>query len=213
MSNPSPERKRAFLACVHCRRHKVKCRTDDESGDPCERCIRRGLVCEYVSVRDAQEQVGHVTASHAPEYYSVISRPAPQPTASNVAVKYPPRHLPHLPTCPPNPFQPVVTAPELYRRSAPWGGGQPMPSQYYPHFAPPRGHSGAFRHFPHGLPYSANADFPHESSSSAHPSQRPGLFLTSSDFSQPQEYIDGGLGYCGDTADDNQMISSRSMRK
>ncbi|KAJ7473267.1 hypothetical protein FB451DRAFT_1174918 [Mycena latifolia] len=52
----SSARKRIYVACLHCRKRKIKCITASES-EPCERCARRGLECEYlpVSVEQAQQ--------------------------------------------------------------------------------------------------------------------------------------------------------------
>ncbi|KAJ7604325.1 hypothetical protein FB45DRAFT_957325 [Roridomyces roridus] len=49
--NPTARRRRAFIACTNCRRRKIKCVTDAET-DPCDRCVRKGLGCEYVLVGD-----------------------------------------------------------------------------------------------------------------------------------------------------------------
>ncbi|KAF7342323.1 Haloacid type II [Mycena venus] len=57
MSEPAPyKRTRVFLACRTCRRLKIKCLTDDSETKPCQRCVRKGLVCEYLPVADEQEQ-------------------------------------------------------------------------------------------------------------------------------------------------------------
>jgi len=50
---PAPRRRRAQIACRNCRRRKIKCVTNEEPPhNPCERCQRKGLVCEYVAVGD-----------------------------------------------------------------------------------------------------------------------------------------------------------------
>ncbi|KAF5338830.1 hypothetical protein D9758_012083 [Tetrapyrgos nigripes] len=48
-------RRRAQIACRNCRRRKVKCVTNEEPPhDPCERCTRMSLVCEYVAVGETK---------------------------------------------------------------------------------------------------------------------------------------------------------------
>ncbi|KAJ7662503.1 hypothetical protein B0H17DRAFT_1144290 [Mycena rosella] len=55
MSHQSPPestvipRKRVYMACVHCRKRKVRCITEAPD-TPCERCARKALRCEYLSV-------------------------------------------------------------------------------------------------------------------------------------------------------------------
>ncbi|KAJ7914066.1 hypothetical protein B0H13DRAFT_1873282 [Mycena leptocephala] len=49
-----PPKKRGYIACRNCRRRKVKCITDEYEGKPCQKCIREGLKCEYVSVEQEQ---------------------------------------------------------------------------------------------------------------------------------------------------------------
>ncbi|KAJ7451328.1 hypothetical protein FB451DRAFT_1186270 [Mycena latifolia] len=48
-----PMKRRAPVACVNCRKRKVKCIPPaDSPHNPCERCTRRSLQCEYRSVAD-----------------------------------------------------------------------------------------------------------------------------------------------------------------
>ncbi|KAJ7458541.1 hypothetical protein FB451DRAFT_1182729 [Mycena latifolia] len=52
-------RRRTTMACLNCRRHKIKCRPPDESAtQACERCALRGLVCQYVSATAHKEELG-----------------------------------------------------------------------------------------------------------------------------------------------------------
>ncbi|KAF8205389.1 hypothetical protein K438DRAFT_536507 [Mycena galopus ATCC 62051] len=47
------KRKRVNLACVNCRKRKVKCTTSDVSPyTPCGRCTKMSLTCTYLSVAD-----------------------------------------------------------------------------------------------------------------------------------------------------------------
>ncbi|KAJ3736473.1 hypothetical protein DFJ43DRAFT_621684 [Lentinula guzmanii] len=50
-NSPATRRRRAQIACRNCRKRKIKCVTNEEPPhNPCERCQRKGLVCEYVAV-------------------------------------------------------------------------------------------------------------------------------------------------------------------
>ncbi|KAJ7096027.1 hypothetical protein C8R43DRAFT_264629 [Mycena crocata] len=51
------KRRRAHVACTHCRQRKIKCVTPDENAyTPCSRCTKRGFACSYVSVAAQQMQ-------------------------------------------------------------------------------------------------------------------------------------------------------------
>ncbi|KAK6988592.1 hypothetical protein R3P38DRAFT_2804344 [Favolaschia claudopus] len=57
MSSPAPyKRTRVFLACIHCRRLKQKCMTDGLGERPCDRCVRKNIKCEYLTVGEEDEQ-------------------------------------------------------------------------------------------------------------------------------------------------------------
>ncbi|KAJ3967536.1 hypothetical protein EV361DRAFT_487360 [Lentinula raphanica] len=50
-NSPATRRRRAQIACRNCRKRKIKCVTNEEPPhNPCERCQRKGLICEYVAV-------------------------------------------------------------------------------------------------------------------------------------------------------------------
>ncbi|KIK65358.1 hypothetical protein GYMLUDRAFT_82608 [Collybiopsis luxurians FD-317 M1] len=50
-NSPATRRRRAQIACRNCRKRKIKCVTNEEPPhNPCERCRRKGLTCEYVAV-------------------------------------------------------------------------------------------------------------------------------------------------------------------
>ncbi|KAJ7731698.1 hypothetical protein DFH07DRAFT_991761 [Mycena maculata] len=55
-SSPFQTRRRVYIACLNCRKRKIKCMSDDSEMNPCTRCIRKGLVCRYVSVGEVTEQ-------------------------------------------------------------------------------------------------------------------------------------------------------------
>ncbi|KAJ7785200.1 hypothetical protein DFH07DRAFT_975751 [Mycena maculata] len=85
-------RKRAYIACSNCRRRKIKCiNNNGESGrNPCERCSKRGLDCEYVTVSEQLEDdlspVQKNTPPHTPADGGVIlSRVFPYHTSEGPA--------------------------------------------------------------------------------------------------------------------------------
>ncbi|KAJ6556998.1 hypothetical protein DFH09DRAFT_548063 [Mycena vulgaris] len=47
--------KRKYVACLNCRNRKIKCISDSED-TPCERCTRRGYLCEYKAVCEVSEE-------------------------------------------------------------------------------------------------------------------------------------------------------------
>ncbi|KAJ6568765.1 hypothetical protein B0H19DRAFT_1256483 [Mycena capillaripes] len=48
-----PKRRRAFIACASCRKHKVKCvKTSSADYAPCTRCSLKGHKCEFYAVSD-----------------------------------------------------------------------------------------------------------------------------------------------------------------
>ncbi|KAJ7023076.1 hypothetical protein C8F04DRAFT_1271811 [Mycena alexandri] len=56
-ASQSSQRKRIYLACVNCRRRKVRCITTGDSPDtPCQRCVKHGLICDYVPVSLEREK-------------------------------------------------------------------------------------------------------------------------------------------------------------
>ncbi|KAJ7056005.1 hypothetical protein C8F01DRAFT_1087370 [Mycena amicta] len=71
---PTPHR--AHIACVICRKHHIKCVPvapgRKSNGQPCARCTRKGLVCEYLETAEeetsAAPPMGMGMASHTPMY-------------------------------------------------------------------------------------------------------------------------------------------------
>ncbi|KAJ7747841.1 hypothetical protein B0H16DRAFT_1850400 [Mycena metata] len=66
MSQPAPtpyKRTRVYIACT--------CLSDEYEQKPCERCVRKGLECEYIPVADVQ-----------PDGYTSSRNPASSPPAS-----------------------------------------------------------------------------------------------------------------------------------
>ncbi|KAJ6460831.1 hypothetical protein C8R47DRAFT_1226081 [Mycena vitilis] len=97
------KRKRVCLACVHCRRRKVKCMTteattsDSPPCTPCERCTKMGLACTYLSVAAQSRST---------------SGGAPSPT-------------------PPTKTRPEHRAPEHYRPTKTFPGRPPVPKEAF----------------------------------------------------------------------------------
>ncbi|KAJ7263081.1 hypothetical protein C8J57DRAFT_1470985 [Mycena rebaudengoi] len=57
-------RRRAVIACSNCRKRKVRCVTSEKPPqNPCERCTRRRLACQYVTVA---EDIGNNPAGDVP---------------------------------------------------------------------------------------------------------------------------------------------------
>ncbi|KAF7366782.1 WD40 containing domain protein [Mycena sanguinolenta] len=60
--------RQAMITCTNCRRRKIKCVTTEEPPQhPCARCIKRGLVCEYVAV---DEPTSPIHSLPPPSYYA-----------------------------------------------------------------------------------------------------------------------------------------------
>ncbi|KAF8144558.1 hypothetical protein K438DRAFT_1782748 [Mycena galopus ATCC 62051] len=209
MSKPIPEKRtRVYIACMTCRRRKTKCETN-HPGNPCKRCSRRGLACEYISIRDELGQLNSARTPAASGYDSSIFQPrspAPEATASYSAVQAP------APTS--------LQAGHAFLQSAQWGptwvdtttrttesgsnfahypAGQPVHPEYHPNCVPSQGYSRSGYDSSHPLPYSASPEPPYQSGSMTHPSQWPASF---SAFSQPQPCMHGSLCNCGVPAPD-----------
>ncbi|KAF8191932.1 hypothetical protein K438DRAFT_1970300 [Mycena galopus ATCC 62051] len=148
MSTPAPEKRtRVYMACLNCRRRKVKCLTDN-SGNPCQHCIRRGILCTYLSIRDEQEHSSSAHIYGASGHNELISQPvspAPQTPGPYFAEIYgllQAGHFAHFerPQLPPIMSHPIVRVPESGTDTTPYPGGHPgaVPT-YYPYFGPLQG--------------------------------------------------------------------------
>ncbi|KAJ6516720.1 hypothetical protein C8R47DRAFT_1088129 [Mycena vitilis] len=51
-----PHRKRTQMACLHCRKRRIRCVTDGTEGSRCERCAQKELDCEYVPVNEERDK-------------------------------------------------------------------------------------------------------------------------------------------------------------
>ncbi|KAJ7099871.1 hypothetical protein C8R43DRAFT_1141400 [Mycena crocata] len=133
-----PPRRRVYIACLNCRKRKIKCMTDDTEQQPCERCIRKGLMCEYLAVGNEDSTSapppGRSSAGHSPSSSSYPSGSYPVSTAvSNGAYgTHRPPHAIHPQSAPSQPqpqgphFDNSAHQYQGHRAPAPY----PVPSQY-----------------------------------------------------------------------------------
>ncbi|KAJ7685928.1 hypothetical protein B0H17DRAFT_1072941 [Mycena rosella] len=70
---PAPfalKRRRTILACSHCRKRKIRCITTEQPPkNPCARCARRHLPCEYIAAPDQERDP-------APPTHALLVHPA-----------------------------------------------------------------------------------------------------------------------------------------
>ncbi|KAF7344291.1 Zn(2)-C6 fungal-type domain-containing protein [Mycena venus] len=75
-SRPFKKRRRAYVACIACRRRKVKCVTPSDDDDtPCTRCSNRGQECEFRAVPDTESTSS--AGSTPPDTPPLMLLPAP----------------------------------------------------------------------------------------------------------------------------------------
>ncbi|KAJ7468242.1 hypothetical protein B0H11DRAFT_2284192 [Mycena galericulata] len=61
------KRRRAFVACSNCRKRKIKCVTASDADDnPCTRCLKKGLTCEYAPVSDNEYSASDSSPPNTP---------------------------------------------------------------------------------------------------------------------------------------------------
>ncbi|KAF8206824.1 hypothetical protein K438DRAFT_1756170 [Mycena galopus ATCC 62051] len=132
MSEPAPyKRTRVYIACVHCRRRKTKCLTDDSEGGPCKRCIRLGLQCQYTPIADEQEESRGHGSDRKSSGNSLASQPvspATQTSKYRATAPRPPQKgdAPYLPVqvLGSNPFDAPSSSARSAQIFAPYQGGQ-----------------------------------------------------------------------------------------
>ncbi|KAJ6541066.1 hypothetical protein DFH09DRAFT_1175059 [Mycena vulgaris] len=70
MENSAPyalKRRRTIIACSHCRKRKIRCITTEQPPkNPCARCTKRNLACEYVAAPDQELNSTAQTTPHLP---------------------------------------------------------------------------------------------------------------------------------------------------
>ncbi|KAJ7176311.1 hypothetical protein C8R43DRAFT_943096 [Mycena crocata] len=63
-SSSSSRSKRVIIACTNCRKRKIRCLTSEQPPiNPCERCAKKGLQCEYIPVPDQPDYSADGAAS------------------------------------------------------------------------------------------------------------------------------------------------------
>ncbi|KAJ7620355.1 hypothetical protein FB45DRAFT_871385 [Roridomyces roridus] len=136
-------RKRVYVACTNCRRLKIRCDTTEEALDtPCERCARRGLQCQYLTVNE-ERSVSPTTPKHG---RAPPSPPEPYQPYSSQHDKYPQQYdiLPGggVPLHDPGSKQNVPPIPQYQYHPAAQGQRQPefYPDEYPAPAPPAAGH-------------------------------------------------------------------------
>ncbi|KAJ7179904.1 hypothetical protein C8R43DRAFT_381464 [Mycena crocata] len=108
-------RRRAMIACTNCRKRKIKCVTTEEPPrNPCARCTKRALSCEYVAVDEDSTPESPVS--------QLPSVPYPSPYNSGTAYSNPGVPTGYMPS----PSYPPYN-----------GQWNPPPSQSHPSFSTP----------------------------------------------------------------------------
>ncbi|KAF7368371.1 C6 finger domain [Mycena venus] len=195
------QRRRTLMACSNCRRRKMRCITTEQPPtNPCARCTKKGLPCEYVAVdqddEPAMSQSPELGSSALPESGGHSRRPsmqgpawAAQPSAStnNSSRGFgsaPPPPLPYTGPPPPN-RRPRYAGSSQYPDLSLSGSGQPTPSApYYPSQA-----SNPMANQGYNNPQAAQP-YPYM----ANPAQQPGMYPPGNN-GYPQNY--GQMPYYG----------------
>ncbi|KAJ7129778.1 hypothetical protein C8R44DRAFT_732615 [Mycena epipterygia] len=137
-------RRRAMIACTNCRKRKIKCVTSEEPPrNPCARCSKRSLTCEYVAVEIGEEYSPTPESPAAPlpptlypHSHSYLNHPGAQPPAG-----YSPYTPPYGQYPPPQPQHhmpnPAYPNPPRGSYGPPYGPG---PSGNNPYGGPPAGY-------------------------------------------------------------------------
>ncbi|KAJ6549987.1 hypothetical protein B0H19DRAFT_1073884 [Mycena capillaripes] len=59
-------RRRVIIACTNCRKRKIRCLTPEETPvNPCDRCTKKGLKCEYITISNQEADSNKSVASEA----------------------------------------------------------------------------------------------------------------------------------------------------
>ncbi|KAF8127326.1 hypothetical protein K438DRAFT_1790014 [Mycena galopus ATCC 62051] len=127
MSEPDPyKRTRVYIACIHCRRRKTKCLTDDAEGGPCKRCIRLGLQCRYTPIADDQEESRGHRSDKKSSGHSLASQPLSPPTQTSQyrAIAPRPPQAGGVSYLPAHPFNAPSSSARSAQTFAPYQGSQ-----------------------------------------------------------------------------------------
>ncbi|KAJ7215943.1 hypothetical protein GGX14DRAFT_442533 [Mycena pura] len=126
----APQRRRTTITCLSCRQNNLTCKPSEQSPHiPCARCVRKNLICQYVSVAE----------DDAPQ---TSSKPATRPPSSSSGYYPVPNAVPALPytSAPPMNSRPRYSGGNTYpdlslagaHPSRPPAPTQHHPSQYMP---------------------------------------------------------------------------------
>ncbi|KAJ7064295.1 hypothetical protein C8F01DRAFT_1130891, partial [Mycena amicta] len=152
----SAPRQRAPIACVRCRRRKIKCVTSDTL-HPCARCTKRGLQCEYMAVSDPRNSFASTSGSTSPPSpASTSSTPTPStPTSPEAPIDATSWDVISLDSVPiPWPDQDNISPQAARWPAFPSGSFQGSHPQYSPQYSPYSNHYPQVAlHYPGGNPY------------------------------------------------------------
>ncbi|KAJ7478283.1 hypothetical protein FB451DRAFT_1452594 [Mycena latifolia] len=105
-------RRRTILACSNCRKRKIRCITTEQPPkNPCARCTKKGLSCEYVAAPDVEEH-----SSSRPQTPDTHGAHRSDARASSGPSSVPPG----MPRGPP-PALPYTGPPPMTRTGTGWG--------------------------------------------------------------------------------------------
>ncbi|KAF8163947.1 hypothetical protein K438DRAFT_1985055 [Mycena galopus ATCC 62051] len=126
------QRRRTLMACLNCRRRKMRCITTEQPPtNPCARCTKKGLSCEYAPA-DRDDDPANQSSSGYPESTAHSARPPMPSDFSRGAGTAPP--LPYTGP-PPSHMRPRYSGNAQYpdlSLSDSGPGQQKPPAQYYP---------------------------------------------------------------------------------
>ncbi|KAJ6501395.1 hypothetical protein DFH09DRAFT_1335941 [Mycena vulgaris] len=158
--------KRTHLACLNCRRRKIKCFSADET-KPCARCAAKSLICEYMAVSEKQAKslpnsratricLGCPSALNADS--EAVHAPIPSKMHSiDEGERTNPTPMDHGNRLPRQPQLPASGSRDLYNYE---GKQPPLPLSPPPQFAASHGERrGGRSHTAHG-PSHASSGFP-----------------------------------------------------
>ncbi|KAJ6456682.1 hypothetical protein C8R45DRAFT_1110802 [Mycena sanguinolenta] len=99
------QRRRTIMACLNCRKRKMRCITTEQPPkNPCARCTRKGLACEYVAAEhDEDSHCPEPRFPTPPESSANRGHPRTEPPSSWAAPSMPALPLPY--TMPPPPHR------------------------------------------------------------------------------------------------------------
>ncbi|KAJ7260459.1 hypothetical protein B0H12DRAFT_1275638 [Mycena haematopus] len=136
------QRRRTIMACVNCRKRKIRCITTEQPPkNPCARCAKKGLPCEYVTAEHDDDSPSQDFGSSAPPEPIPHQRPSSMQPSSGPSMPASNDFSRGFRTAPPLPY----TGPPPQNRRPRYSGSlypdlslsgsasneQPLPVQYY----------------------------------------------------------------------------------